>query len=337
MESRVVSDRHKPAWIAAATALLVGLAAFASAGSAQTNAWVAAAPGRVEPGSGEVKVGTSLVGRIAQVLVKVDDEIDEGDLLIRIDDDEHKARLTATEANADFLRRDRGDPASGRADLAKAEDNLYAAEREWRSARYELDDALVAFRNKTGPEQAATDARKRLKDAVTVLNRERDAYAKAQAKLKIDNRPTQAEARVTQARAEVTIAAAVLEKTRIRSPITGTVLQLNAKSGEMVAPTPELPLVMLGDMSVVQVKAEVDEVDIGKIKVGQRAFVKNTAYGTREFNGRVSKLAPTLAPPKITSRGPRRQTDVEVLEVTIDLDRPVPLVPGMRVDAFFRN
>ena len=139
------------------------------------------------------------------------------------------------------------------------------------------------------------------------------------------------------ARAEVEIAEATLDKTRIRAPAGGTILQLHARLGEIVAPAAEQPLVFIGDMSVMRVKAEVEEGDVSKIKVGQRAFVKSQSYPGREFEGRVSALAPSLAPPRIGLRGPRRATDVEVLEATIELDGNVPLLPGMRADAFFRR
>ena len=88
--------------------------------------------------------------------------------------------------------------------------------------------------------------------------------------------------------------------------------------------------------AVVQVKAEVDDGEVSKIKVGQRAFVRSINYPGRDFEGRIKELAPTMAVPRISARGPRRPTDIEVLEMTIELEGDVPLLPGMRVDAFVR-
>jgi len=129
----------------------------------------------------------------------------------------------------------------------------------------------------------------------------------------------------------------VLDKTRIRAPIAGTVLQISAKLGELVAPSAEFPLVIMGDMSITRVRAEVDDPDVSKIKKDQRAFVKSSAYGNREFDGKVVEVAPSLAMPRMGARGIRRATDVEVLEVVIDMEGSVPLLPGMRVDVFFRR
>jgi len=87
----------------------------------------------------------------------------------------------------------------------------------------------------------------------------------------------------------------------------------------------------------VRVRAEVDEADVSKIKKDQRVYVKNNAHPGKEFDGKVVELAPSLALPRFGSRGARRATDVEVMEVLIDLDGSTPLLPGMRADVFFRR
>lgn len=298
--------------------------------------WVAAAPGRVEPKSGEIRIGTSLLGRVAEVMVKPDDKIEEGDLLIRLDDAEARAKLGAAETQAEALREEREKQfVSGREDVRKAEDAIYSAERAATGARIEFDFALSEKRaGKANADQPLADARQRLKDANARLDRERLAFVKAQSKSNLPA-PNSAESAVSAARTEVRMAEALLDKSRLRSPITGTVLQVNAKDGEVVSPSPE-PLVVLGDMSLVRVKAEVDEHDVAKIKVGQKAFVRSVSYPGKEFEGTVSNTASSLGQAKIGPRGPRRANDVEVLEVTIDLEKGVPLLPGMRVDAFFR-
>jgi HlyD family secretion protein len=316
-----------------------GPAAAAPAAGAKTLSWLAAAPGRVEPRSGEIRIGAGVLGRVTEVLVKVNDKVEEGELLFRLDDEEARARLAAAEAEAGLRKRERDDAkvTSGREDVSKAEDNVFAAERAVTGARYELDYALAARRaGGSGVEQMLADARQRLSDAKTRLQRDRLAYANAQAKSNLPA-PNRAESGLTAARANVTMADAVLDKTRIRAPISGTVLQTLAKVGEMVAPGAEQPLMMLGDMSVLRVKAEIDDGDVAKIRVGQRAFVRSLNYPGRDFEGRISALAPTLGSPRIPGRGPRRTTDTEVQEVTIELDGAVPLLPGMRVDAFFRR
>lgn len=301
-------------------------------------AWVAAAPGRVEPKSGELRIGTSLLGRVTKVHVKVDDPVEEGELLVELDDAEARARLTSAETQAEALREEREKQfASGREDVRKAEDAIYSAERAVTGARIELDYALAAKRSSSGgSDQNVTDARRRLTQANERLERERLAFVKAQSKSNLPA-PSSAESAVSAARTEVRMAEALLDKTRIRAPAAGTILQVNAKTGEIVAPSPETPLIIMGDMTSVRVKAEVDEGDISKISVGQKVFVRSLSFPGKEFEGSVTSLAPTLAQPRIGPRGPRRANDVEVREVTIDMDADTPLLPGMRVDAFFRK
>lgn len=305
----------------------------------ETKDYTVAAPGRVEPKSGEIRLGATYLGRVEEVLVSVDDKVEEGELLLRLDDAEARAKLASAETEAEALREDREkDFRAGREDVRKAEDAIYSAERAVTGARIELDYAISAKRNGTGSDAAVSDARRRLKDANERLERERIAYVKAQSKPNLPA-PSRAESAVSQARAEVRMAEALLDKTRIRSPSAGTILELNAKAGEVVAPSPELPaLVVMGDMSVVRVKAEVDEGDVDKIKINQGAYVKSISRGDEKFEGKVTNIAPTLGSAKIGPRGPLRPSDVEVMEVTVELQgTAAALKPGMRVDAFFRS
>lgn len=322
---------------------------FVNAGNAQTTAsssvanapatnWVAAALGRVEARSGDVKIGATVLGRIAEVLVKENEQVEEGQLLIRLDDDEARSRLVAAEAEAGGRKSDRDSQTAtaGREDVRKAEDNMFSAERAVTGARFELDYALAARRNGQGTEQQVNEARRRLQDSRDRLQRDRIAYANAQSKSNLPS-PNRLEAALSSARASVQLAEVQLEKTRIRAPIGGRVLLLNAKMGETAAPAAEAVLAIIGDTTSLRVKAEVDEADSAKIKIGQRAFVRSVAHPGQEFEGKVASMAPTLSTAKLTSRGPRRPSDVDVLEVTIELDGRPPLLPGMRVDTFFRR
>jgi HlyD family secretion protein len=275
---------------------------------------------------------------VEAVTVNMNDKVAEGEVLIRIEDKEARARLSAAEAKAATTKKDRDAVAipAGREPVSKAEDAVFNAERAVTSARFELDDALAVNRKNAGNPSALVNARRRLADANDRLRQEQSAFATAQSKSGVPP-PNALEAALIAARSDVTLAETMLDKTRIRAPIAGTVLQINAKVGELVAPAVELPLVVMGDMSIIRVRAEVDEADVNKIKKDQRAFVKNTANPNKEFEGKVVEISPSLAMPRMGSRGVRRATDVEVMEVLIDLDGGVPLLPGMRVDVFFRR
>ena len=83
-------------------------------------------------------------------------------------------------------------------------------------------------------------------------------------------------------------------------------------------------------------RAEIEERDTAKVRVGQSTIIKSDAHPGKDFEGTVATIAQALGPGKLAQRGPRRPNDVEVLEVVIDLAAGSPLLPGMRVDVFFK-
>ena len=72
------------------------------------------------------------------------------------------------------------------------------------------------------------------------------------------------------------------------------------------------------------------------MRVGQTAMVRSDAFPGKEFEGKISSLAQALGPSRLGQRGPRKPTDVDVLEIMIDLGGQPPLLPGMRVDVFLK-
>ena len=124
--------------------------------------------------------------------------------------------------------------------------------------------------------------------------------------------PTLPEVALTAARADLSVAEAALEKTRIRAASPGTVLQVSAKPGEIIAPSPEAALLVMGNLASLQVRAEFEERDLGKVRMGQAAVVRTDAFPGRDFEGKVTFLAQSLGPSRLGQRGPRKPVDVAV-------------------------
>src|SRR5207247_7990594 len=80
--------------------------------------------------------------------------------------------------------------------------------------------------------------------------------------------PNVADGQVNVARAELAATAAAIGKLTIRAPISGTVLQVNAKPGELAGPSSAQPLLVIGDVSALRVRVELEERDFGEIKIG---------------------------------------------------------------------
>ena len=299
--------------------------------------WQVIAPGEVEPVSGEIKIGSSVVGRIAEVTVKVNDRVFAGELLVRLEDDDFKARVAVAEAQAALQKRERNDKAAGgrAADRRKAEDAVADAEKTVVDEQSAVDRAAAAVRDKggysnlTAAQTALSRAQDRLKQQQDALRR---LYAQSNVPL-----PTQFEGRLNVARGELAYANANLEKMRIRAPIAGTVLQVNAKVGELTSPSSPQPLISLGDVSALRVRAEVGELNIGSIKVGQPVVVRAAAFNEREFAGKVSSVAPGVEPRRTGADARRPPSDSKFVSVFVDLIDPGPFVVGMNVDVYFRS
>jgi HlyD family secretion protein len=300
--------------------------------SGSDEGWQAVAPGRVEPLSGETKITPLIPGLVGEVLVKANDKVFVGEPLIRLQDDEVRGRLAAADAQVALRQRARDDQhASGKeADLRRAEDALSDAETDVFDARAAVDASAIARRVGGGTDADLGPARAALARA---QEQQRTRAAALRALEAASPLPSQADAMLKVARAERSVARSAVDKLTIRAPIAGTILQVNARVGETA--TPATPLVLIGDLSALRVRAELDDHDVGNIKVGQSVVVRASAFPGREFAGKVASIAPTVEPGSIGARGPRDQTDVDVVIVMINLTDPGPLASGMKVDAYF--
>jgi HlyD family secretion protein len=126
----------------------------------------------------------------------------------------------------------------------------------------------------------------------------------------------------------------VLSRTIIRSPIDGSILRKHMRAGEAIPDTVEAPIVTIGDNSVLRVRAEIDEADIAKVTVGQRAYVTADAYGGRKFWGKVVRVGLMMGTRQIRTDRPAERVDKKTLEALIELDPGHQLPAGLRVDAF---
>jgi HlyD family secretion protein len=297
--------------------------------------WDATAPGRVEPASQMIRIATPIAGRIAEVVVKANDKVFAGELLVRLDDDEARARLAGAEAQVALHERARNDERRKSTEERRREEDAVAdADRSVVQAQAALDKTAAAKGGAARSDEIDA-ARATLSRAQARFRDQRDRLATSNAAgLAL---PTRAEGELSAARADLTAAEAALAKTRIRAPLVGTVLQVQAKVGEMALPSLEHPLVLLGDISALRVRAELDEHDFVKVRVGQHVLVRAHAFRDREFQGRVSSIAQYVEAGRITSAEQRKLSDVDVAEVIVELTDPGPLVVGMQVDAYFSS
>lgn len=164
-----------------------------------------------------------------------------------------------------------------------------------------------------------------LNEQVAALNRSvntlRDQIR--QAKGKLDSiqfvRPQDvqvAEAEVQSAKSAVEQAKAEQESSILKSPITGTVLKINTRPGEVVDSSGVMEIGKTNQMYVV---AEVYQTDIQKIHLGQKAMVSSSAF-PRKLEGTVNEIGLLVDRQKILNINPGADTDRRIVEVKIRID-----------------
>ena len=137
-----------------------------------------------------------------------------------------------------------------------------------------------------------------------------------------------AEAQVVTSRVSVENARIAVDDTDIRAPISGTVIQKPVEKGQVISsPTQDFAggslLLAMADLSAVQIRALVDETDIGKVRPGMAATVTVAAYPNQPFPGEVIKIEPQAV----------LEQNVTMFAVLISISNPDGLLmPGMNAE-----
>lgn len=134
---------------------------------------------------------------------------------------------------------------------------------------------------------------------------------------------------VEQMRASVSEGDKYLQDCTIFSPITGIVTDLTAKQGENVVigtmNNPGTVIMVVSDLSVIEVEAEVDETDVALVQMGQSVAVKLDAFPDTSFHGQVVKIGNSA---KVTGFGSQDQATNFMVHVRL-LDTVMNIKPGM--------
>jgi HlyD family secretion protein len=297
--------------------------------------WQAVAPGVVEPRSGQIKIAAPVIGRVGEVMVKINDKVVADEPLVRLDDEDAQARVASAQAQVAMREKARNEKSAGKAASRRdAEDAVADAEAALVDARSTFDKAVRARRSGSGSDATVTAARTAWTRAQDNLDRERAQLRKVEAQSGTPL-PTQLEGQLNVARTELRVAIAELEKLTVRAPAAGTILKVDVKAGEVAGPSSPQPLLLLGDLSQLRVRAELDEHNVGKIKVGDAVKVRTDAFRGQTFAGKVAAIAPLVQPARLNSPGSRNVTDFSINEVVVDLNESGPLIAGMNVDVYF--
>jgi len=296
-----------------------------------------AGPGRVEPYSEDIKIGSELSGRLKTVKVEEGDAIHRGQVLAELENADYRAQVESAQASVVAKEATLRKVINGarRQERAEALSSVNEARAVMENAQSELQRRQELFK-------AGVVSREELDRYEREANVDKAKYDEAvQQHALVDDHAREedqafAEADLKLAQGQLDEAEARYQKTFIRSPIDGIVLRKHHRSGESVSNSSTVPdpVLTIGDRKTLRVRVDVDETDVSKVAVGQRAYVTADAYGTQKFWGRVVRVGQQLGPKNVRTDEPTEKVDTKILETLVELDPGSPLPDGLRVDAF---
>lgn len=260
-----------------------------------------AAAGLIEAVHENVRVAPPLPGLVTEVFVDVGDHVETGDPLCQLDPRELTAQL--------HTRRLAISPAQAR-----------VAEQVIR-----VDDLREQFRRLKGVKDQRAVSRDELK---------RKWHEMEAAKRLL--RQTRAELELVQAQHDET--QVLLDRLTIRAPRDATVLQVNIRAGEYAATGAEEPLMLLGDTNILQVRADIDEVNAPMVQSGRPAVAYLKGSTKSPIPLEFDRIEPFIVPKRSLTGDNRERVDTRVLQVIYRFDPPAfPVYVGQQVDVFIER
>ena len=284
----------------------------------------------------DVDVSFRIPGRVQVRLVGEGMMVTRGQLVARLDieDLEREVRLREAERRAaeaalrDLLAGSRPQEIEvARATVTRANAEAVRLVRDDERAAALYSRGVIAAREYEAAKAASEVARARVKEAREALLLVEEGPRKETIEL--------ARARLEQAGEALKLAKVRLGYGSVTAPLSGVVLSENVEAGDYVAPG--TPVVTVGDLSHVWLRAYIEETDLGRVKVGQPVTVTTDTDPGKKYTGRVSFIAPQA---EFTPKSVQTQKERVKLVYRIKVVIPNPemeLKPGMPADAVIRT
>lgn len=331
--------------------------------------------------SGEVRpiqfmnLTSEVQGRIEEIYVKEGQKVNKGDPLVRLDPNQlessadaqlaaYQSAQTQIAAGENQLSQAqqslnvaqvavdnaRQGVVTAQTDVDRAQVELNAANRELRRNEQLLENGVIARQEYDSARDRVENATVALNAAQARLESQRIAVRDATARVKQQEIAVRdARTSIDRARSNVDQQAAVLRgqrnqlnKTLQVAPISGVIAEIPSRVGTFaVAGLSTTALMTIADMSQINIEVKVDETEIDKVAVGQKAKIKVDAFGDREIDGEVTQKTPLAVGKSQTTGG--LSTNINVQEakefrvviqlVNLDEELQNSLRPGMSATA----
>ena len=228
------------------------------------------ASGKVYPEI-EVKVSPDISGEVVNLFVEEGDKVTKGQVLAKIYADIYSTQRDQVTANVNQSEAQYENVKAGLSGLKTSYENTKTTYERYKKL---LEDKIVSRAEFEQTEQSYRSAESN--------------YLSAQQSIK------SSQAQIQGVRAQLSRAEKDLARTTIVAPMDGIVSSMGVKKGERVVGTAQMAgteMMRVADMKSIEVRVDVGENDITKVKIGDTALVEVDAYNKRKFKGIVYKIA----------------------------------------------
>ncbi|WP_066471687.1 efflux RND transporter periplasmic adaptor subunit [Bosea sp. WAO] len=258
-----------------------------------------------------VVVGSMLSGQVVEILADYNSQVKAGQIVARLNSDQIKTRRDAAAADLSQAKADlvvkRAQLERAKVARTKADSTVKDLEAQRDRTKAQLTDAKRTFDRQNelftrgaGAQQGLDSARTQveIQTATLASNEAQIASLKAEiagldADISLAEGQVQSgEALISQREAKLKDILIDLERTDIRSPVDGVVVQRQVNLGQTVAASLSAPELfqIAQDLRVIDIYANIDEADVGRLKTGQTVSFSVNAYPNRSFQGRVEMV-----------------------------------------------
>lgn len=295
--------------------------------------------GIVEPSSDNISLTTPLNRMVEKVLVKVGDRVKKNEILLRLDDRDLQANLIAQLASykSAQAKMSRLEAFPRPEDLADAQATLKSAEAEKEKAKQEYEMVL-----KLPDPRAISEEEKKRRYFNAQLTEAK--WQQAQASFKKIQAGTWkpdleiARLEVQEASANLNRLKTEIDRTLIRSPIDGTILQLNIHEGEYPSLDQRFPLIIVGNVEEYYLRVSINQLDIRDFKPEAPAVAFFQGDSRSAFPLEFVRIEPYLENKKSLTNEISEKVDTRVLKIIYRIKNENHLLfVGQQMDVFIET
>jgi HlyD family secretion protein len=255
----------------------------------------------------KIELASKVMGKVAWIGVEKGDHVQQGQVLVRLEDDEYKAQVAQARGNLMNLQAQLAQLLNGSRpeEIARAQADVTQAKADQENARVTLERTRELVKEGVLAKQSLDDAQARYDAAVAKTNSlERTADL-----VKIGPRQEQIDAMrgmIEQAKGQLAYAQTQLDNTVIRAPVTGTILDRNVEKGEFVTTGfvgdrgAKGYVVTMADLNDLKVELDINQNDFARLDPKEKAVITTDAYPDRKYQGVIDEISPEANRSKAT-------------------------------------